>query len=627
MAPGPQETTSPSADGRIGSRVADYRIESLLGRGGMSVVYLAEDLRLRRRVALKVLAREPASDVRFRERFLRESELAASLDHPNIIPIYEAGEGDGCLFIAMRYVEGTDLKALLRTQGALEPSHALAVAAQIADALDAAHEHGLVHRDVKPSNVLLGPRGHCYLSDFGLTKSASESGGLTRGFVGSVDYVAPEQIRGEEVDGRADLYSFGCLLFECLTGDVPFAQASEVEVIYAQLEEEPPRPSELVSGLPAALDAPLVRAMAKLPDDRYATCRELVAAAADSLGLAVLPASSVTGRWRWRWQWLVVVVIAVVAAAIGGWLFTRSGGVGAPPGNDALVRIDPKTSAVTRTMRVGGSAAAVAVGDRAVWIANNGDDSVSRVDAATGHLRAIPVKGTPIDVAVSGNLVDVLDGPTNNSVITIDASTSRAGAPTPLPNDTNHAPLLTAGNGTFWLAEAEPQTLSSSDSGGQFVGLGTTLPIPPDRTSLLTQYVSFDGLAIGEGSVWVAGDSFGRTLWRADPVSRKVTRIALGFIPAGIAAGEGAVWVTSLLDDTVARIDPDSGRIVERIKVGHGASALAVGEGAVWVVNSLDDTVSRIDPVTNRTSTIPVGVTPVDLATGAGGVWVIGKPS
>ena len=140
----------------------------------MSVVYLAEDLRLRRRVALKVLAPELASDARFRERFLRESELAASIDHPNIIPIYEAGEADGRLFIAMRYVEGTDLKALLRTHGALEPPHALAVASQIADALDAAHERGLVHRDVKPSNVLLGPHGHAYLSDFGLTKSASE---------------------------------------------------------------------------------------------------------------------------------------------------------------------------------------------------------------------------------------------------------------------------------------------------------------------------------------------------------------------------------------------------------------------------------------------------------------------
>ena len=281
---------TPRSSGAALNPLAEYRIEGLLGRGGMSVVYLAEDLRLRRRVALKVLAPELASDARFRERFLRESELAASIDHPNIIPIYEAGEADGRLFIAMRYVEGTDLKALLRTQGALEPPHALAVASQIADALDAAHERGLVHRDVKPSNVLLGPRGHSYLSDFGLTKSASERVGLAgTGLVGTVDYVAPEQIRSEEVDGRTDLYSFGCLLFECLTGEVPFAHASEVAVVYAQLEEEPPRPSERLPGLPIALDTVLARAMAKLPDDRYDTCRELVDAAADSLGLAVAP--------------------------------------------------------------------------------------------------------------------------------------------------------------------------------------------------------------------------------------------------------------------------------------------------------------------------------------------------
>jgi YVTN family beta-propeller protein len=625
MAPGPEQTTSASTDASIGTHVAEYRIEALLGRGGMSAVYLAEDLRLRRRVALKVLAPELASDARFRERFLRESELAASIDHPNITPIYEAGEADGRLFIAMRYVEGTDLKALLRTHGALEPLRALAVASQIADALDAAHEHGLVHRDVKPSNVLVGPHGHSYLSDFGLTKRASDRvGPAGTGLVGSVDYVAPEQIRTEKVDGRTDVYSFGCLLFECLTGEVPFAHASEVAVVYAQLEEGPPRPSERVSGLPTALDTVLARAMAKLPDDRYATCRELVDAAADSLGLAVVP-SKLAGRPRWGW--LVIAAVTVVAAAIGGWLLTRTGGSVAPPGTDALVRIDPKTSTVVRTMRVGGDAAAVAVGDGAVWIANNGDDSVSRVDVATAHLRTIPVKGTPTDVAVRGNYVGVVNGPTNNSVVTIDATTARTSEPATFPGDANYAPLIAAGNGSFWLAEAEPQTLSSSDSGGPFFGLGETITIPSDQASLLTQYVSFDGLAVGEGSVWVAGDSYGRTVWRADPVSGKVTTIPLGFVPAGIAAGEGAVWVTSLLGDRVARIDPRSNRIVRQIKVGGGASAVAVGRGAVWVANSLDDTVSRIDARTSRVTTIAVGVTPADIAVGAGGVWVIGKPS
>src|SRR5712671_6801333 len=203
-----------------GSELAGYRIESLLGRGGMGVVYRARDLALDRNVALKLLAPELAQDMRFRERFLRESRLAASLDHPAIVPIYDAGEVAGRLYIAMRLVEGTDLKRLLAEQGALEPAAALALLEQVADALDAAHERGLVHRDVKPSNVLVDSRGHCYLADFGLSRRLADlpsPGGPGRS-LGTVDYVAPEQIRGEQLDGRADLYSLGCLLYECLSG-------------------------------------------------------------------------------------------------------------------------------------------------------------------------------------------------------------------------------------------------------------------------------------------------------------------------------------------------------------------------------------------------------------------------
>ena len=185
---------------------------------------------------------------------LRESRLAASLDHPNVVPIYEAGEADGRLFIAMRYVDGTDLKALLRREGALAPARAVAIAAQVADALDAAHTKGLVHRDVKPSNVLLdqqGGREHAYLADFGLTQSAGDGGPADGQLMGTVDYVAPEQIRGDQVDGRADLYGLGCLLFESLTGTLPFTGASDVAVVYAHLEEEPPRASERGRAFPS----------------------------------------------------------------------------------------------------------------------------------------------------------------------------------------------------------------------------------------------------------------------------------------------------------------------------------------------------------------------------------------
>lgn len=275
-----------SDDPRVGTELAGYRVESLLGQGGMGVVYVAEDRRLKRKVALKLLAPDLAEDEVFRERFLRESELAASIDHPNIVPIYEAGASEDLLFIAMRYVEGSDLRERLQA-GRLEPGEAISILAQVASALDAAHARGLVHRDVKPSNVLLDtgarPDGsdHVYLADFGLTKRLSENSGLGDDgqLMGTIDYVAPEQIAGEETDGRADVYSLGCVLYECLVGEPPFPRETDVAVVFAHLDAEPPAASERRPELPAALDAVIARALAKEADERFQTCRELARAA------------------------------------------------------------------------------------------------------------------------------------------------------------------------------------------------------------------------------------------------------------------------------------------------------------------------------------------------------------
>ena len=278
-----------SDDPRVGSDLAGYRIESLLGWGGMSVVYLAEDLRLKRKVALKLLEAGLARDASFRDRFLYESELAASIDHPNIVPIYEAGRTEDLLYIAMRYVEGGDLNERLH-RGRLDPADAIGILVQIASALDAAHARGLVHRDVKPSNVLLDtgtrPDGsdHVYLADFGITKRVSEEAEVGDGgrLLGTIDYVAPEQIAGEEIDGRTDVYSLGCVLYECLIGEPPFRRDSDVAVVFAHLEAEPPAPSAHRPELPAALDAVIARALAKEPEQRYPSCREFARA-----GLAV----------------------------------------------------------------------------------------------------------------------------------------------------------------------------------------------------------------------------------------------------------------------------------------------------------------------------------------------------
>jgi serine/threonine-protein kinase len=267
---------------RVGTEIAGFRVESVVGRGGTSVVYLAEQTRLGRKVALKVLVTGTLEGGDpFRDRFLRESYLAASLDHPNIIPIYDAGEADGCLFIAMRYVEGRDLGQILQAEGALGLGRTLFILDQVAGALDAAHEHGLVHRDVKPANVLLvGDTDRAYLTDFGVAKPTT-SAGLTRTgiFIGTPDYSTPEQIEGREVDARTDVYALGAVLYASLTGLAPYARATEMGVLQAHLMEPPPKLRQLRPELPRALDRVIATAMAKAKEDRYPSCGDLLLAA------------------------------------------------------------------------------------------------------------------------------------------------------------------------------------------------------------------------------------------------------------------------------------------------------------------------------------------------------------
>jgi serine/threonine-protein kinase len=287
------------ADEWIGAQLAGYRIEGLIRRGGMGIVYRAEHLRLRRKVALKLLAPELAENGGFRARFERESRVAALLDHPNIVPLFEAGEADGLLFIAMRYVEGTDLRALLDDHAPLEPERALAIAAQVGSALDAAHIRGLVHRDVKPGNILIAADGgidapeHCYLADFGLTKDTSSPVELTATgtFVGTIDYIAPEQIEGAKPDGRGDQYALACVLYECLTGRPPFPRDDDIVVMWAHLQDEPPTVTAARPELPPAIDAVIAQAMAKSPKDRFPTCTAMVAAAT----AALLPGTGTAG--------------------------------------------------------------------------------------------------------------------------------------------------------------------------------------------------------------------------------------------------------------------------------------------------------------------------------------------
>jgi YVTN family beta-propeller protein len=607
----------------MGSELLGYRIEDVLGRGGMGIVYLAEDLRLKRKVALKLLSPQLAEDARFRERLLAESELAASLDHPNIVPIYAAGEADGLIFISMRYVEDSDLKALLHN-GPLSPERALAFVSQVASALDAAHARGLVHRDVKPSNVLIAAKAghegsdHVYLADFGLTKRFSgkeDAGNGQEQLLGTVGYMAPEQIRGGEVDGRADVYSLGCLLYECLAGEPPFAQGSDAAVLFAHLQQEPPT-------LPG-LEQVLPRALAKSPDDRYQTGRELVDAARAALGLA--------GKRRPRVTRLVALVGGAVAAAVLlAFFLVRGNGSGAAAVPGRLVRIDPAANRVTKTLAVGQDPSGIAVGAGSVWLTSLPDAVLWRVDPKTSDTTRISVGVTPFGVAVkngasfgqptagaaSAGLVFVAG---SGGVTMVDPGSAKQTGTI----HTDDATAISSGRDGVWAVAGTADRLLDTAFG---VGTVTArVPLAPAAPADEAHKRNDEaGIAVGEGGVWVLGDLVDRHLWRIDPVSGRVAAaIGLPFAPGGVAAGLGAVWVTAQLDDRVLRIDPATNRIVAAIRVGLAPWGIAAGAGGVWVANTVEGTVSRIDPSTNRVvATIPVGANPKALAVGEGSVWV-----
>jgi YVTN family beta-propeller protein len=528
----------------IGSEFVGYRIDELIGRGGMGVVYRAYDLRLKRTVALKLMAPELALDRRFRERFSREAELAMSLEHPNVVPIHDAGDIDGRLYLAMRHVEGTDLRVLLHAEGALDPPRALAICSQVANALDAAHANGLVHRDVKPSNVLLDASEHVYLADFGLTRRLDEQGGPVGDgrSVGTPAYLAPEQIDGESVDGRADVYSLGCLLYECLTGEAPFVRGSQLAVAWAHLEEEPPRASRRRPELPEAIDAAICKAMAKEPADRSTTCTALITAAEEALELRRPPARLPRKRTIAAAGAILVLLAAVLTAAvlIRG---TAGGGVATPTvTDDTLVRIDPATNKVDRVIEVGRSPSAVAVGGRTVWVYNDGNPSVSEIDAATGTPRH---------------------------------TTSVIAAPTHL--DPFSGPVLAANAAGAWLV--------GTDGRGRSY-LTRLVSGPHGKREYRLEQVPL-AVEVGYDAVWVItrGDRDDHLL-RIDPATGKVTKRTA--FPAsakidGLAAGLGNVWVGASSKATLYRINPRSAGVTGQIDLGERADRPSVVLGSIWV--------------------------------------------
>ena len=326
--PPPPPPPMPTQD--AGARLGGYRLGAVLGQGGMGVVYRATHLKLARPAAMKLIAQQFAREAGFRERFERESLIAASIDHPNVIPVYDAGEDGGHLFIVMRLVEGRDLREMVALDGALEPRRAASLVEQIGAALDAAHGSGLVHRDVKPANVLVEPAANggerAYLTDFGLTKMVSSESGMTESgaLVGTVDYIAPEQARGESVDARTDVYALGAVLFQVLTGEVPFPRESSVAKILAHVNDPPPLASERGDRSLKAFDPVIQRAMAKEPNDRFASAGDLGRAAVAAAEGRELPRSgrvvakgdaAPRGSGPRRWLLLAAGALAILLVA------------------------------------------------------------------------------------------------------------------------------------------------------------------------------------------------------------------------------------------------------------------------------------------------------------------------
>ncbi|HEY1853498.1 MAG TPA: serine/threonine-protein kinase [Solirubrobacterales bacterium] len=606
---------------QVGSTVAGYRVDALIARGGMGVVYRATHLGLERRVALKVIARELADRGGFRERFLRESRLAARLDHPAVVPIFDSREVDGELLVAMRLVEGGDLRRLIDREGPLPPAQATALLAQVADALDAAHAAGIVHRDVKPHNVLVeGDRA--FLSDFGLAKALDESGAASgTSVVGTAEYMSPEQWRGGSVGPAADVYSLGCVLFESVTGIPPYAR----------------RESDTESEIPEGLEDVIERAVARDPGDRFHSAGALIAAARQRQDSAVRPTRVLSAEWDEartrelggapsrrragadarrrhpgrRGLGLILGGVAVLAAAAVAAILLLGGGggvaigqpvaVGAPPLRLAasgpevwvasevdatLSRLDQASGEVAgKPLALGGAIGGVALGGGAVWVTDPRRGLLLGVDPDSDRVtRRIDLGGEPGAVAYGGNRVWVADEKgAGVTAVNVNAEGGRVFRRGIAPHA---APLrLAVGAGGLWVSNASANSVSRID-------LRTGNPSPPIPAGRGPA-----GITVARGFVWVA-DSRSGVVSKIDPAIRTVVGTAeVGGSPGGIDAGPSILWVASASDGTVTRVDLDSGEAEgSPIHVGGEPGAVAVGGEAVWVANNGDGTVSRLEP-------------------------------
>jgi ABC-type transport system substrate-binding protein/tRNA A-37 threonylcarbamoyl transferase component Bud32 len=599
-------------DGPTGCVIGGFRVGDLVARGAMGAVYIAEDAK-GERVALKLLSPELAHDERFRQRFLRESRLAAALDHPKVVKTIASGRDGGVLYLAMAYVDGVDLRELLRREGKLEPERVVGLVRQVAEALDAAHAGGLIHRDVKPGNVLVasGPEGEqAYVCDFGLARHVSSVGSLTgdRGFVGTVDYVAPEQIRGAAVDGRADVYALGCVLFECLAGERPFERESELAVVFAHLNEPPPRLTELQLELPAAWDSVVARALAKEPDARYPTCGALAVAATHALRGRAAPSR----RSRWPMA-AAAAALAVAAAAIGTVLAVRGGSPTAKLAAEpplVLDAVDATSGRALATLRSGarfGYANAptdVVLAGRSAWLLLPSEQRLLRVDARTRELTAaFSLPWVPLGrlAAGDGYVWAAQDG--GPELARVSTATGRLDRFRPVASPSEG---LTAGGGSLWVATQQQLIAKVVPANGS-----TGRNIPYDGTGRIT---------FGDGAIWSLEHQ--GILRKLDPgTGRVLAQRDLHVTVSDVAVGGGLVWVSVVPDGFVYGLDERDLRVRRKLAASSDPERLSFAGGRLWVANTAAGAVTSLDPRSGTRRRLLLEGKPAAAAYGNGIVW------
>jgi serine/threonine-protein kinase len=683
------------ADLTTGAAVAGYRVESVLGHGSMGTVYSALDTGLERRVALKVLTPELQRDERFRERFLRESKLAASLEHPHIVPIYAAGQADGSLYLAMRYIEGRDLSALLESLGRLDPERVLAIVGQVASALDVAHARGLVHRDVKPANILLTRHGdevdYAYLCDFGLAKHASTVSSLTgsRAIVGTVDYLAPEQIEGKPVDGRVDVYALGCVIYECLAGAPPFERGNELAALLAHVNDDPPALSERRPELPEALDTVVATALAKDRDLRYATCADLVAAARAALsGDAPTPVEQprpaaaalrtfvfadvrgYTSYTRERGDEAGAALARDFAAIVEEVAPRHAGTLQELRGDEALVVFDSARRALRFCVELQQEVAAKQLA-RSVGIGLDAGEAVPVEDGFRGgalnRAARLCALAKPGEVLASDSVREVA-GPTEGVAYGFRRVERLKGFEKPVGvveiHPAERAPRREIGRSVKQrLGGSRPRRRLLLAAVAALVAVAIAVPVAllsgggntasasvlkQDSIGILDAKTLKPVGALDElgapvaawrdprGLVWTLDASAG-SVARIDPKTRKV----LGRFPlngdAGLPAwGAGSFWMGDYSHASVIRYNPQYGTVVKRIELPTKGldnpditNGLAFGAGSIWAsYGKWPFRIARIDPATNRvvrTIELPKNHGQALLAFANGSLWVVSQ--